>query len=145
MRRITAIIFTLFILVGCGSEVEFTDKVCSLSVVCEGALENNSLSDEKKAGLPSDGVIFTSDSVMIGEGESVFDLTSRMMRSNNIHMEFEKAPAYNSIYIKGIANLYQMDCGDMSGWLFKVNGELSDKAMSDVYPQNGDAIEIFYS
>lgn len=29
---------------------------------------------------------------------------------------------YNSAYIEGINNLYEFDCGELSGWMYKVNG-----------------------
>lgn len=28
---------------------------------------------------------------------------------------------YNSAYIEGINNLYEFDCGSLSGWMYKVN------------------------
>ncbi|MBQ7794614.1 MAG: DUF4430 domain-containing protein [Clostridia bacterium] len=67
------------------------------------------------------------------------------MREHGIHIEFSKTPAYNSVYIEGIGNLYQMDCGDMSGWLYRVNGEIPDKGSSEVYIKDGDRIEWLYS
>ena len=36
-------------------------------------------------------------------------------------MEFENTPMYNSAYIEGIHNLYELDCGERSGWMYKVN------------------------
>ena len=32
------------------------------------------------------------------------------------------ASAYDSVYIEGIGNIYEFDCGPQSGWMFSVNG-----------------------
>ncbi len=36
-------------------------------------------------------------------------------------MEHPFTPMYNSVYVEGIGNLYEFDCGDLSGWMYKVN------------------------
>ena len=40
------------------------------------------------------------------------------MKKNKIHMEFENTPLYNSAYVEDIANLYEFDCGELSGWMY---------------------------
>ena len=52
----------------------------------------------------------------------MFNVLQREMRKAGIHMEFEDTPMYNSAYIEGINNLYEFDCGELSGWMYKVNG-----------------------
>lgn len=41
-------------------------------------------------------------------------------------MESNWTPAYNSAYIEGIGNLYEFDCGNLSGWMYSVNGVWPD-------------------
>ena len=97
---------------------------CTLSVRCDTALSNKDMLDSSKADiLPEDGVIFPETTVYFSEGESVYDVLVREMMNAKIHMESENTPMYKSAYIEGIANLYEYDCGPLSGWMYKVNGE----------------------
>lgn len=119
---------------------------CRLSVSCKSVLENyDMLKDSKKEIIPEDGVIFKEKTVEFFTGESVFDVVYREMKSNKIHFEFVKTPMYNSVYIEGIANLYEFDCGNYSGWQYRVNGEKPTYGCSQYTLSNGDEIEIFYS
>ena len=38
----------------------------------------------------------------------MFNVLQREMRKAGIHMEFEDTPMYNSAYIEGINNLYEL-------------------------------------
>ena len=56
-------------------------------------------------------------------------------------MEFEDTPMYNSAYIEGINNLYEFDCGELSGWMYKVNGWFPNYGCSRYQLKEGDTIE----
>ncbi len=125
-----------------------SDKImtCTLSVRCDTILENMAWLVPEKAGLvPPDGVLFAEQTVTFYEGESVFNLLLREMKRNKIHMEFENTPMYNSAYIEGIGNLYEFDCGELSGWMYKVNGWFPNYGCSRYQLQNGDKIEWVYT
>ncbi len=122
------------------------ELTCTLSVRCDTFLTTLSLTDSVKAELvPSDGIIFSEQNVTFYEGESVFNVLSREMKKNKIHFEFVKTPIYNSVYIEGIANIYEFDCGELSGWMYKVNGWFPNYGCSRYQLQNGDSIEIVYT
>ncbi|MEG2720905.1 MAG: hypothetical protein RR914_06220, partial [Oscillospiraceae bacterium] len=90
-------------------------KYCYLSVDCKTILNNkDKFNKDKLSILPSDGVIFSQHKVVFNDGETVFDVLSRELRKNRIHMEFSKTPIYNSNYIEGIGNIYHFDCGELS-------------------------------
>ena len=72
--------------------------------------------------IPSNGVIYKTKKVKFYKNESVFDVLLRETRNNKIHMEYEMTPIYNSNYIEGIHNLYEFDGGELSGWMYSVNG-----------------------
>ena len=55
-------------------------------------------------------------------------------------MEFENTPMYNSAYIEGIHNLYEFDCGELSGWMYKVNDWFPNYGCSRYQLQDGDVI-----
>lgn len=118
----------------------------TLSVSAATILDNlNSFNEDKLEVLPQDGIIFAAKKVAFYEGESVFDVLLREMKTNKIHMEFNKTPIYNSNYIEGINNIYEFDCGELSGWTYKVNGWFPDYGSSRYALQDGDVVEWVYT
>ena len=129
-------------------DVEFSDvpHTCTLSVRCDTILENiNWLDPEKVELVPEDGVIFPATEVTFYEGESAFNVLQREMRKAGIHMEFVDTPMYNSAYIEGINNLYEFDCGELSGWMYKVNDWFPNYGCSRYQLQPGDVVEWVYT
>ncbi|MDR1247648.1 MAG: DUF4430 domain-containing protein [Clostridiales Family XIII bacterium] len=119
---------------------------CTLSVRCDTILDNMKLIDKEKHELvPADGVIFPATTVNFNDGESVFNILQREMKRAKIHMEFENTPIYNSAYIEGINNLYEFDVGELSGWMYKVNGWYPNYGCSRYQVKDGDLIEWNYT
>lgn len=128
--------------------VTITDKAltCTLSVRCDTVFQNITwLDEDKRALVPNDGVIFAERQVTFYEGESVFNLLSREMKKNKIHLEFVRTPIYNSAYIEGINNLYEFDCGELSGWMYKVNGWFPNYGCSRYQLKEGDKVQWVYT
>ncbi len=127
-------------------EVKNVEKTCTLSVSCVSILDNIDWLDPDKVELiPEDGVILLKSEVVFYEGESVFNVLQREMKVNKIHMEFVNTPIYNSAYIEGIHNLYEFDCGELSGWMFKVNDWFPNYGCSRYQVHEGDVIEWVYT
>ena len=125
-----------------------TDRelTCTLSVRCDTILDNIAWLDKEKVEIvPKDGIIFAEKAVTFFEGESVFHLLLREMKRNKIHMEFKNTPIYNSAYIEGIANLYEFDCGELSGWMYRVNGWFPNYGCSRYQLHAGDKVEWVYT
>ena len=119
---------------------------CTLSVRCDTILNNlNWLDSNKTSFVPSSGIIFPPTRVTFYEGESVFNVLAREMKKNNIHLEFMSTPIYNSAYIEGIANLYEYDCGELSGWMYRVNGVFPTYGCSRHTLKPDDKIEWLYT
>ncbi len=119
---------------------------CTLSVRCDTLLNNLEWLDSDKVEIvPLDGVIFAEREVTFYEGESVFNLLLREMKRNKIHMEYSNTPIYNSVYIEGINNLYEFDCGELSGWMYKVNGWFPNYGCSRYQLKQGDRVEWVYT
>lgn len=119
---------------------------CTLSVKCDTIINNkDKLNSEKLKLIPQDGIIFAEQEVTFYEGESVFNLLVREMKKNKIHLEFVNTPIYNSAYIEGIANLYEKDCGENSGWKYMVNGHSPNFGCSNYQLKEGDKVEWVYS
>lgn len=122
------------------------ELTCTLSVKCATVLNNPDLLDgEKRELIPDGGVILPECEAVFTEGESVFDVLLRELKSRKIHLEFTNTPLYSGTYIEGINNLYEFDCGSLSGWLYKVNGDFPNYSCSKYYLKDGDSIEWLYT
>ena len=128
------------------SKVTNVKGTATLSVRCDTILKNMDWLDPEKVELvPSNGVIYAKKTINFQEGESVFDVLQREMKNAKIHMEFSFTPMYNSVYIEGINNLYEFDCGELSGWMYKVNGWFPNYGASRYVVKQGDLIEWVYT
>ena len=121
-------------------------NICTLTVRCDTVLSNmEKLAKEKIPLVPQDGVIYAKRELEYKTGESVFDLLRREMAENRIHMEFAQSTGYKSAYVEGINNLYEFDCGDLSGWVYTVNGKVGNVGCSQYVLQPGDVVEWVYT
>lgn len=127
-------------------ESDTAELTCTLSVRCDAILKRQDwLNEEKREIIPADGIIFEQKEVVFFEGESVFNVLLRELKKNKIHLEFVNTPIYNSAYIEGIANLYEFDCGELSGWMYKVNGTFPNYGCSRYFLKPGDRVEWVYT
>ncbi|HZK57507.1 MAG TPA: DUF4430 domain-containing protein [Clostridia bacterium] len=120
--------------------------ICTLSITCETVLDNMHLFDmDKSEVLPKNGIIYKVREVTFSEGDSVFDILLKETKKNKIHMDFTADPISKNNYVKGINNLYEFDCGGLSGWRYRVNGQFPNCGCNQYMPENGDVIEWIYS
>ena len=120
------------------SETAYT---CTISISCATILNHMDWLDPEKVELvPEDGWILEPTEVTFYEGESVFNVLQRTCKQQGIHMEFENTPMYNSAYIEGIHNLYEFDCGELSGWMYKVNEWFPNYGCSRYQLKAGDVV-----
>ena len=123
-----------------------TEYHCTLSISCASILDNMDKCDKNKRELvPEDGWILEPTEVTFFEGESVFQVLKRTCKQKSIHMEFENTPIYNSAYIEGINNLYEFDVGELSGWMYSVNGWFPNYGCSRYALKDGDVVEWVYT
>lgn len=120
--------------------------ICTLSITCKTILDNMDLLKPNKVKLvPKDGVIYAKRTVTFYEGETVFDVLLRETKKNRIHMSFVGYDIYKSQYVEAINNLKEFDCGEGSGWMFKVNGWFPNYGCSRYEVKQGDQIEWIYT
>ncbi|MDE5763599.1 MAG: DUF4430 domain-containing protein [Ruminococcus sp.] len=125
---------------------EQTQYTCTFSVECSTILNNlDELNPEKFDVLPADGIIFPATEVVFYDGESVYDVLQRICKENNIHMEASWTPMYNSAYVEGIHNLYEFDCGNLSGWMYRVDGWYPNYGCSRYQLKDGETVEWRYT
>ena len=112
---------------------------CTFSISCATILDNMEYcEEEKKQCVPEDGWILKPTTVEFKEGENVYDVLSKICKKKGIQMEASFTPMYNSVYVEGINNLYEFDVGNLSGWMYKVNGWFPNYGASRYVLQDGD-------
>ena len=125
------------------SDIAYT---CTFSIECSTILNNlDMLEPAKLEMVPSNGVILEATTVTFYEGESVFDVLQRVCQENGIHMEASWTPIYNSAYVEGIHNLYEFDCGSLSGWMYNVNGWYPNYGCSRYQLKPGEVVQWRYT
>ena len=127
-------------------------ETVTLSINCSTVREaqnwrklSRQLQDEKY--VPKDGWILPETTFVLRKGDTVYDVLNRACRYKGIQMEHQGADAnvYGTIFIRGINHLYDRACGELSGWMYKVNGEFPGKGCGAYKLENGDVIEWVYT
>lgn len=127
------------------TELDEAKQSCTLTVRCDTVLKNmDKVPPQKKDLIPADGMILPKTKLVFTLGESVFDVLYRTLKDKAIPIEFVSTPMYNSVYVEGIANLYEFDCGDTSGWTYTVNGQSPMHGASQHLVESEDEIEFVY-
>lgn len=94
----------------------------------------------EKDFIPQDGYFLKDAKVMIAEGASAKDQLVLAAKENTLQLEFD-----GTGYVSGMGNLYEFDFGELSGWVFRVNGETPGRGSYDVALEPGDRVEWIYS
>lgn len=119
---------------------------CTIAISCATILDNmDSLVDSKKDIIPSDGTILATTTVTVEEGQSVYDALRKACQQAGIPLDASGANAYGTTYVKGINNIYEFDCGSLSGWKYCVNGVYPNYGCSSYILKEGDRIVWNYT
>lgn len=123
-----------------------TSEQVTISISAATILDNlDKFDSAKKSLLPEDGVLVSTRSIPFKEGSTVFDALVAVTKDQRVHMEYVSTPLYKSNYIEGIANIYEMDAGPLSGWMYKVNGVFPNVGCGRYELKAGDVIEWIYT
>ena len=97
--------------------------------------------------IPEDGVILSEKTFEITDGETVFDLLNEAAQTYSIQVENtgSSANAHGMVYIAGINYLYEYDLGDLSGWVYHVNGISPSRGCADYVLSPGDEVQWLYT
>ncbi len=137
----------LFSLAACGEADKDTTAnsgavaTCTVIINCEKALAQ---SDNLSVELPNDGIILSIDEYEFHEGDTAFDVFRNAMEENDILFEYSDNMGGGKM-VDGINNLYNGDCGDLSGWMFIINDEMSMENSDSVTVKAGDKLVFAYS
>ena len=157
-----AIALFLIVLIACGTKIQSVDdyylthidditedsETVTVSIRCDTVLDNwDKLDDELEFEkyVPQSGVILEEFTLVLRKNDTVYDILNRAVRHKKIHMECVYSANYGSVYVQGINNLYEFSCGELSGWMYKVNGVFPNYGCSKYVLKNGDKIEWVYT
>lgn len=94
--------------------------------------------------IPADGIVLDTTSISLSEGATAYDQLVVACKSYRIHLDKEES-AFGSAYVKGLANIYELDFGDLSGWMYCVNGKYADVGAGEYKLKAGDVVEWQYT
>ena len=115
------------------------DLTVTLSIRCDTITDREKVNDL----IPDDGVILKPTTYHASRGDTVFDVLQAAAGENDMPMD--NRGAAGSAYIAGINGLYEFDYGDLSGWMYRVNGVFPEVGCQSYYVQDGDAVEWLYT
>lgn len=122
------------------------ESVCVITIRCDAILnQSEKLTAGKERFVPADGCILAESKLSFADGETAFDVLQRACEIAEIQLEYSWTPFYNSYYIEGINQLYEFDCGEQSGWTYRVNGWSPNYGCSSYELKDGDVIEWLYT
>lgn len=113
------------LIISCDEIVEFIDD------------EVYGIKSEKRELVPDDGIILELED-NCSEGDNVYNCVTNNLKSKKLHFQGTDG------YISAIGNIYAGDCGEFSGWMLFINGELAELGASDTIIQENDVIEFKY-
>lgn len=100
----------------------------------------------RKAYIPQDGVILARTQMEVPDGTSVFEVLQEACRLYDIQLEYEGGSGSGSfVYVEGINYLYEYDFGDLSGWMYQVDGEFPSVGSGEYRPADQQEIVWVYT
>ncbi len=90
--------------------------------------------------LPQDGIVLPPTEIKIEAGDTAYDVTAEVCRLAGLHIDI----AAGSSYIRGIANIYEFDFGELSGWTYTVNGVSYSLGCGELVMNDGDELVWHY-
>ena len=143
MKKLFSVLLSAVLLLGlfgCGKKVEYT-KHCTVTVDArEVMLSSTMVAKEAVDKLGGKLPDLEKLSVGFAEGETVQQVVLRTLQEQKLQYEQD-----SSGFLCAIGSLYNGDAGELSGWLYTVNGEQPMVASSDYAVQEGDEIRFFYT
>jgi hypothetical protein len=89
------------------------------------------------------GVIINPTSIEIHESMSVLEVLLACAKQKGISLNYSGTGMM--AYVIGIEGLNERDRGDLSGWVYRVNGVMAQKSAGSFIVKDGDKIEWLYS
>lgn len=94
--------------------------------------------------ISSSEVPLTPVKMEIKEGDTVLDALIQIAKKNKIQMDYRGGQGA-SAYVEGIANVYEFDRGQGSGWMYRINGVFPNRGAGTVPLMADDRVEWLYT
>lgn len=144
MRKIVILcVIICAVLCGCQT-VDKNEYLCTIEINAK-VLETKEIPENLMKILPKDGILLNKKEVVFYDGETVFDVLKRECINSKIHMEFASSVLEKTTYIEGIGNIYEQDLGNLSGWMYSVNGNFPSVGVANYSLSENDEILFQYT
>lgn len=122
---------------------ESTVSTCTLTIECTAVLDNmSSLKAGHEKYVPDDGYILSNKKMTVSKGDTVYDVLKEACSENGIRLTASNSTF--GIYVSGINNIDEKDCGKNSGWTYWVNSNMPMVTCGKYTVNNGDEIKFSY-
>lgn len=148
MKKFLCIVLSLIMLVGivgCSEEKHDgnNDGIHIKFVIdATNAYNNESLDSDIKEKI-NNGIILSAENLEISRDCTAGDATKLACQIHSIALDSEVS-SYG-LFVKGISGVENSMFGDMSYWLFRVNGETPEVGADYVTLNDGDIVEWVYT
>jgi hypothetical protein len=114
----------------------------TLTIRCDAVLDMPG-----SAFLPPDGVILAPTTFVIEQGDTAFDILTEAAALYRLRVQNTGVTATSSAlaYVSGINDLKEFDFGDLSGWVYHINGKAPSVGCGEFTLSDGDEIAFLYS
>lgn len=89
-------------------------------------------------------IIIPETEYVLIDGDTAFSALERVLAYHKISIDYDGLTGSDA-YIKGIDGLYEFDFGEMSGWMYMVNGEFPSVGCGNYELSDGDRVEFIYT
>ena len=89
--------------------------------------------------IPDSAVILPETSYKIAENATVYDVLVQAAKENQLQLDCQ------GTYVASISHLYEFDFGNLSGWMYRVNGAFPDVGCGEYQLSDCDRIEWLYT
>jgi len=135
------------------SQKENDDKVnqttsseinCSITIECKSILNNmDDLKPEHEKYVPKNGIMLNNYKTTLKSKSTVYDLLKKACNDKGI--TYTAKDTMYSVYIVGINNIDEKDCGKGSGWMYSVNGSYPNVSVDSKKLKDGDKVVFTYT
>lgn len=116
---------------------------CTITVECKNIHKHMSqLKSGHERFVPNDGYIIHAESHTVNRGSTAYDVLKLACNAHGIRLT-AKSTSYG-VYVVGINNLDEKDCGSASGWMYKVNGTAPMTSCGKYKMDSGDNLVFYY-
>ena len=117
---------------------------CSITIECKSILDNmDDLKKGHESYVPKNGIMLDNYKTTLKSKSTVYDLLKKACNDKGI--TYTAKDTMYSVYIVGINNIDEKDCGKNSGWMYSVNGSYPNVSVDSKKLKDGDKVVFTYT